>query len=530
MHFLDDEKLVGLYEKSDGPLFLPSGERFVYARPPEGARVLYPRPAFPGWSKAQLREEVKKAIDSPLGMEPLKAHLKPGAKVTIAVDDISLSLPIQVAPDVRQIATEVILERLAEAGIDDIHIVIAVCLHRHMLDWEVKQMLGAKIFNAHWHKKTLYNYDAEDKDDNVVLGHTDHKEVVEIHKRSATSDLLIYVNLNLVALNGGHKSVGVGLATYKCIRPNHCHDAQFNSRSFNDPPRSKMHKLIDRIGRFVEKEVKVFHLEMTVNNDMYPGYLNYMMRSETTWSVFDKAAARVNKHALDCTPLSLNRKIFFANKAPYAATGVTAGEAEAVHAVTLKNLYKQQLIEIQGQCDILVVPIPYVMPYSVHSVMNPILVYAMGLGYMFNFYMGQPVLKQGGSIIFLHQMEHKFDARFHPSYIELWERLKETRDPRVVDTWADELAAKPEYIHKYRYENAYHGFHAVSMWNWGCHGYDHSGQVIAVNPVAQEVPQRLGWEVAPSVERAVEMAKAKQGANASVTVLHTPPISMWKVN
>ena len=46
-----------------------------------------------------------------------------------------------------------------------------------------------------------------------MLGHTDHGEVVEIKKRAATGDLLIYVNLNLIALNGGHKSVGVELAT-----------------------------------------------------------------------------------------------------------------------------------------------------------------------------------------------------------------------------------------------------------------------------------------------------------------------------
>ena len=42
------------------------------------------------------------------------------------------------------------------------------------------------------------------------------------------------------------------------------------SRSFNDPPRSRMHHLINRIGRKVEEEIKVFHIEMTVNNDTFP--------------------------------------------------------------------------------------------------------------------------------------------------------------------------------------------------------------------------------------------------------------------
>jgi hypothetical protein len=322
----------------------------------------------------------------------------------------------------------------------------------------------------------------------------------------------------------------VGLATYRCIRPNHNCDAQLHSRSFNDPPRSRMHQCIDRIGRYVEKHVKVFHIEMTVNTDTFPGYLGYMQSQETGWSWFDTLSARVAKHSLDYTPLALNRRIFFANKAPYGVTSIQAGEAEAVHALTLKNLYRQQLIEVQGQSDIVVMPIPYVMPYSVYSIMNPILVYSMGLGYMFNFYKGKPLLKQGGTAIFLHPLENKFDAVHHPSYIELWENLAATRDPHEVDRrWADALATNPRYIELYRHHNAYHGFHPISMWNWGAHGMQHCGQVIIVNPTSHEAAQRLGWQTARTVEEAIAMGRSKHGASASVSVIHSPPISMWEV-
>ncbi len=36
---------------------------------------------------------------------------------------------------------------------------------------------------------------------------------MEINKRAAESDLLVYVNINLVAMDGGHKSVATGLAS-----------------------------------------------------------------------------------------------------------------------------------------------------------------------------------------------------------------------------------------------------------------------------------------------------------------------------
>jgi hypothetical protein len=527
MQSLDSEKLIRITEKKDGPLFLANGERFVFAKVPVGTRVLYPRP--PLKPVANTRAEIERAIDHPIDMDPLRAHLKPGMKVTVAIDDISLSLPIMRSPDVRQVIVDVLLERFAKAGVTDVHLVIAVCLHRHMHDWEVRQMLGSKIFNAHWKKRTLYNYDAEDKEDNIVLGYTDHGEIVEIQKRAAASDLLIYVNLNLIALNGGHKSVGVGLATYRCVRSNHNCDHQLHSRSFNDPPRSKMHHAMDRIGRFVKKHVKIFHIETTVNNNTFPGYIGYMQKPEEQWNIADKIGARVNKHFLDRTPLAFNRGIFFSVRAPYGVTGVNAGETEPVHKLTLENVYKQQLVEIQGQSDILVCPIPYLMPYSVHSIMNPILVYSMGLGYMFNFYKNQPVVKKGGTIIFIHPLENKFNTQHHPSYVELFERLKQSRDPRVVDTWSDELANNPKYIQAYRFNNAYHGFHAISMWNWGCHGTDHVGQIIAVNPTSPQAAAQLGWQTAPTVEDAIQMGRDKHGPSATVSVVHSPPIAMWEV-
>lgn len=188
------------------------------------------------------------------------------------------------------------------------------------------------------------------------------------------------------------------------------------------------------------------------------------------------------------------------------------------------------MIGIEGQSDIVVLPIPYVMPYSVHSVMNPILVYSMALGYMFNFYRANPVVKKGGTLILIHPLENKFDAVHHPSYIELFDNLKITRDPAEVDRrWGDELALNSRYINLYRYHNAYHGFHAVSMWNWGCHGMEHCGQVISVNPRSPEAAARLGFETASTVESAVEMARTRLGASASVSVIHSPPISMWDV-
>ena len=43
-----------------------------------------------------------------------------------------------------------------------------------------------------------------------MVGKTEKGEDVEVNRRVAESDLLVYVNINLVAMDGGHKSTSTG--------------------------------------------------------------------------------------------------------------------------------------------------------------------------------------------------------------------------------------------------------------------------------------------------------------------------------
>ena len=68
-----------------------------------------------------------------------------------------------------------------------------------------------------------------------ISGRTDHNEPVNINRRAAESDLLIYVNINLVPMDGGHKSVTVGLCDYESLRPHHEPQTIIDSDSYMDP-------------------------------------------------------------------------------------------------------------------------------------------------------------------------------------------------------------------------------------------------------------------------------------------------------
>jgi hypothetical protein len=116
-------------------------------------------------------------------------------------------------------------------------------------------------------------------------------------------------------------------------------------------------------------------------------------------------------------------------------TACYAGKTELVHEKIVAKGFEQYAIPIRGQCDILITGIPDISPYNVYSILNPLLVQVMALGYHFNFYRNKPLLKKGGVLILHHPCFDEFDHQFHPSYIEFFNRLlPETRDAFTART------------------------------------------------------------------------------------------------
>jgi hypothetical protein len=207
---------------------------------------------------------------------------------------------------------------------------------------------------------------------------------------------------------------------------------------------------------------------------------------------------------------------------------VAAGKTEPTHARILEKSWQQYAVDVDFQADVLVYGIPYVSPYNVNSILNPLLVQVMACGYFFNFYRGKPLVKKGGTLIVTHPCSDAFDPAHHPSYIEFFHRLlPETRDAQVLEQkYEREFAENPTYVHLYRTGNAYHGAHPFFMWYWGENGRQHLGKIIAVGADNEHVPRMMGWDSAQTLAEAIDMARSIHGRTAEIAVLHHPPIVM----
>jgi len=524
----DKRNLIKYVENPKQKFMFHYGPGFRHESLPVGTRVLYPPPPLPGISN--LDQAIDDAIENPVGSEPLSSILRPGMRVTIAFDDISLPLPPMKSPDVRKRIIEIIIKKLHSHQVEDIHLIAALGLHRRMTPREIKHQVGSKIFKEFFPRR-LYNHDAEDRENLVTLGRTSRGEHVEVSRRVAESDLLIYVNVNLVSMDGGHKSINTGLVTYKSLRNHHNVDTLMHSRSYMDPPNSALHHSNDRMGELLERHVKVFKIETTLNTNMFPFYLRHLQKPESQWNPMEKIFFGVNRFGMNHLPFSLRNKIFQEIKAPYGVTGIAAGQTDKVHEHTLQNVFRQQAIQVEGQADILVAGLPYLGPYNVNSIMNPILVHVQMLGYIFNLYRGKPLVRNGGVLIFTHPLENRFHPVHHPSYIDFYENvLSKTRNPAEIEReFEEDFATNQRYIDLYRFSYAYHGVHPFYMWYWACYAQQYLGQVIVVGAKDPAVAKRLGYEIAPNMESALEMAKDIVGPNPEITAFHYPPIFVCDV-
>ena len=512
-------------DRRSAPRVLFAGDRLIEVDLPPGTRVMYPKPPIAGLKDPDAA--IRYAINHPFNSEPLHARLRPGMKVVIALDDISLPLPPMKRPDVRERVLNIVLPLLADHGVDDIDIIIATSVHRKMNAAEVRHIVGDRVFNAYWPKR-LYNHCAEAPDGMRHVADTELGEPVVLNRKAAESDLIIYVNLNLVPMDGGHKSVAVGLCGYESLKAHHNPKVMRNCHSYMDPKTSELNTVVERQGRATNKVLNVFTIETTINNRMFDRPLSFLARNEDDWSELDRATFRGVKYALDRAPDDLRHEVFRRVPSPFELTGVFAGETEAVHAHTLKKCFEQYAVPMEGQADIVVCGIPYVSPYNVNAYLNPLLVQVMAQGYLFNLYRGEPVVKKGGTMIITHPCSDRFDAEQHAPYVEFVHRLlPETRDAMTLHKkYEAEFSRNPAYLEMYRKGTAYHPVHPFFMWYWGEAGRQWLGRVIVVGADNEYIPRILGYETARTMHEALEMAQDTAPRSPAITCMHIPPIAM----
>jgi lactate racemase len=503
----------GGHSSTRADVLLMAGDDLVEATIPGPVRLLDPPP--PLEPVTDFRGAVRVALASPRGCRPLARLAGPGARVTVAFDDPCLPLPPMIG-DPRRIVLEEVVGLLLDAGVAvrDLDLVCANGLHRKWSSWELLPLVGPRLLAAVGSR--LSCYDAEDADANTSLGTTPSGLRVEMSRSVAEADLVVYVGLPWTEMNGGHKSLACGLSTYRSIRQHHCPGVQAHSPLMH-PPESEMHSCLTEIGRHLGERVPVFQVETVVNNRLWAGPLRLLDLRRGRLHPLLRPAKRLPPFVR-----SGSRRLL---RSWYQPAGVWAGDVEKVHEAALARLASARGGSAE-QADILILGLPNMSPYSVHSSMNPLLAANLGLGYAFQFGRQAPLVREGGHLILAAPFSAGFHESHHPAYRRFWEEvLPATRDPIEM-----ERHFEPRYVSDrgllaaYRFGRAYHPAHPFFAYYWMSRALAHLGAVHVGGAEDAAVVERLGFSAAASVEQAVYRAREALGPGATVLVQTVPPV------
>lgn len=168
------------------------------------------RPRSP--PSVNVKAEIGRALDSPLGSERLEMLARKAGRAIIVVDDYTRPLPSsRILP--------ALLDRLEMGGIKDVTVMVATGIHRPPSNSELEALLGREVL-----KRTMVEVHNPDEDLTFV-GTTRFGNKVYLNRSFVEADLRIVVSdisLHYFAgYGGGRKSVLPGLAGRTSITFNH---------------------------------------------------------------------------------------------------------------------------------------------------------------------------------------------------------------------------------------------------------------------------------------------------------------------
>lgn len=212
-------------------LRFPYGDTWMEVNIPSdmSVRLLTPREIPPAASPIH---EIKRALENPIGSEPLFKMAERKKNAVIVVSDGT-----RLAPS--HLFLPHIVEEVVKGGIkkSDITVVVATGAHRKATDHEIERIVGREIYNAIHCLSS-----SPDPGECVTLGKTARGTPVQIFRRVAESDLIVATgNIEphrMASFSGGAKALVPGASGIDTIEKNHA--LSVKGHTGKDPEQSEV--------------------------------------------------------------------------------------------------------------------------------------------------------------------------------------------------------------------------------------------------------------------------------------------------
>ncbi|MFX0210679.1 MAG: lactate racemase domain-containing protein [Candidatus Hodarchaeota archaeon] len=500
-----------------------SGDDVLIEKFPNNVDIIYPN--LPLLPLENFDAAIETALDNPLSMAPLENLIDSTSRVCIGFDDISIPVPLIHSPDPRTRVIKAILSRLKNIGVskDNISLICATGLHRKCKSKELQLLVGKQVIQEFGNQ--IRNHDPEEV---IRLQILPSGTLVDLNKEAASSDIIIYVSIPYTPLNGGYKSVVVGMGSVENILQHHTPEVLRNS-PLMDPNKSEMHQVIQSIGQIIEEKTPIFQIEVPLNNDFFSSIFRWLWKP-----LKGKNASFFRRTTLALTRMTPN-KIKTAMRVRYRANfkpiGIFAGKVDVVHHKALELVYKQMTVKVPHHYDALLFGIPNMSPYNVGTDPNPLLIHTLTHGYLTNAFRNKSPLKEDGVIIGFNPGRNYFNQQQHAAYQYVFNQLEPKYTPSRNVELETTLKNHPQFTNAYRYNHAYHPLHSLLAYYWGTGGRYHSQKTIIITkkPIEQ-VMVKMEWLGVSKLDHALRKAKeALKQSNLTIAYQFIPPLSILQL-
>jgi hypothetical protein len=445
------------------------GQGFMSSQFPDTTDVYIPGetvPDPPALAGVELKEETRKSILNPIGMQPISELVSQGSKVCIIFPD-RVKGGFQPTSH-RKTSIPIILEELYKAGVrrEDIKLICSNGLHRKNKPDEIRDILGETVFNEFWGSQQIVNHDSEDYDNLIDLGYDELHDHVIMNKEVYESDLTVAVGHTLGnpygGYSGGYKHVATGITHWRCIAAHHIPEVMHREDFTPVTSHSLMRQKFNAIGMHMEKMMgrKFFICDAVLDTRgnqiaIFSGYGKEMQ--PLSWEIADKRTY-----------------INWADK----------------------------------KYDVMVFGMPQSFHYGNGHGTNPILILQAIAA---NIVRHRRVLSERSVVICSSLCNGYFHDEEFPSYRELYDIFQQDYHQSLTDLakYGEYFCMNEEYIKKYRFRYGFHPYHAFSMVSCGQIAHNHCSAIYIVGAQSPGYARGMGMKTAATFEEALEDAKNK---------------------
>jgi hypothetical protein len=487
---------------------LLSGSRVPLVALDDDALLLAPPPPLD--PLGDVGSAVREALRYPLSGPSLPELVGRRARTTIVVEPRSLPLP-DVPGDPRREALAAVLDELERLGVpaDRQTILLAGGLGRRAGRRELESIL--RPTRARDFRGTVAVHDAAAPELRQL--ELDGSPPVHIHESLLEADLIVTLTAAETSERGGASALLGACASSDVSAP-------APAPSLLAPSLSPTGILAGRVAAALARRCALTGVSLVLDHPRLTGRFRGYPSSPAGIQTLGRSRIRRGFNAL---PGTLRDTVLQRLGRELTAVAILAGPPAVSHAEALLRGISLRGISLAGPLDTIVVPVPWVSLHAPREPLNPITAAAIGLGHALRLWRDASPLREGGTIVLLHDLRRTFGHGPQAPYRTLFHVLREGVRGEDVAAARAAAAADTRALAAYRQGTAPHPLLPYADWASCAPALGRAGRVLVAGCRDAGAARALGLVPTHNISTALAMAREVAGGSHRAGVLLAPP-------